>query len=136
DTGIGDVFNSRVAGNVSNTDILGSMEFACAVAGAKVVLVLGHTRCGAVKGAVANAKLGNLTSLLNQIKPAIGQTMYLGKRDADNYDFVDAVARTNVMLTLNDIRKNSPTLEDLEKSGSIKLVGAMYDISTGKIEFI
>ncbi|HAT8502178.1 TPA: carbonic anhydrase family protein [Vibrio vulnificus] len=136
DTGIGDVFNSRVAGNVSNTDILGSMEFACAVAGAKVVLVLGHTKCGAVKGAIANAKLGNLTSLLDKIKPAIGQTTYLGKRDADNYDFVDAVARTNVMLTLNDIRKNSPTLEDLEKSGSIKLVGAMYDISTGKIEFI
>jgi carbonic anhydrase len=136
DTGIGDVFNSRVAGNVSNTDILGSMEFACAVAGAKVVLVLGHTKCGAVKGAIANAKLGNLTGLLDKIKPAIGKTTYLGKRDADNYDFVDAVARTNVMLTLEDIRKNSPTLEDLEKLGAIKLVGAMYDISTGRVEFI
>ncbi len=136
DTGIGDVFNSRVAGNVSNTDILGSMEFACAIAGAKVVLVLGHTKCGAVKGAIANAKLGNLTGLLDKIKPAINKTTYLGKRDADNYDFVDAVARTNVILTLDEIRKNSPTLGKLEKTGSIKLVGAMYDISTGQVDFI
>lgn len=136
DTGIGDVFNSRVAGNVSNADILGSMEFACAVAGAKVVLVLGHTKCGAVKGAIANAQLGNLTGLLDKIKPAIGKTTYIGKRDADNYDFVDAVARTNVVMTLDEIRKNSPTLKELEGSGKIKLVGAMYDISTGKVEFI
>ncbi len=136
DTGIGDVFNSRVAGNVSNVDILGSMEFACAVAGAKVVLVLGHTKCGAVKGAIANAQLGNLTGLLDKIKPAIGKTTYIGKRDADNYDFVDAVARTNVVITLDEIRKNSPTLKELEDLGKIKLVGSMYDISTGKVEFI
>lgn len=135
DTGIGEVFNSRVAGNISNADILGSMEFACAVAGAKLVLVMGHTKCGAVKGAIANAKLGNLTQMLDKIKPAISKTTYLGKRDADNYDFVDAVAKTNVMMTLEDIRRNSPTLKELEDSGKIKLVGSMYDISTGKVDF-
>lgn len=136
DAGIGDVFNSRVAGNVSNADILGSMEFACAVAGSKVVLVMGHTQCGAVQGAIANVELGNLTGLLEQIKPSIGKTTYSGERVASNYDFVDAVAKTNVSLTIDEIRKNSPILKGLEKSGKIKIVGAMYDISTGEVNFI
>jgi carbonic anhydrase len=134
DLGIGDVFNSRVAGNIVNEDILGSMEFACKLAGAKVVLVMGHTACGAVKGAVADAKLGNLTGLLAKIKPAVAATVYQGDRSADNYTFVDAVARTNVELTIQAIRTYSPVLEDLEKSGSIKIVGAMYDIGNGAVE--
>ena len=136
DAGIGDLFNSRVAGNVSNDDILGSMEFACAAAGAKVVFVMGHTKCGAVKGAIANVQLGNLTGLLDKIKPAIDKTKYKGVRSADNYEFIDAVAETNVKLTINDIRKNSSTLRALENEGKIKIVGAMYDISNGKVTLI
>lgn len=128
DTGIGELFNSRVAGNVSNSDILGSMEFACDVAGAKVVFVMGHTKCGAVKGAIADVQLGNLTGLLDKIKPAIAKTDFDGERAADNYAFVDAVAKTNVELVIEEIRQNSPALANLERSGSIKIVGAMYDI--------
>jgi carbonic anhydrase len=100
DLGIGDCFNARVAGNIANDDILGSMEFACKVAGAKVVLVMGHTACGAIKGAIDNAQLGNLTGLLAKIKPAVQATTYTGERSASNYSFVDAVARKNVELTL------------------------------------
>ncbi|WP_018691503.1 carbonic anhydrase family protein [Algicola sagamiensis] len=135
DAGIGDMFNSRVAGNVSNADILGSMEFACAVAGAKVVLVLGHTKCGAVQGAIAKVKMGNLTTLLNKIEPSIAKTKFKGERKAENYDFVDAVAKTNVEMTIQEIRKNSETLAKLEKEGKIKIVGAMYNISNGKVDF-
>jgi len=135
DLGIGDVFNSRVAGNIINEDILGSMEFACKLAGAKVVVVMGHTACGAIKGSISDAKLGNLTALLAKIKPAVNATVYHGDRSANNYSFVDAVARTNVELTIKGIRANSPVLSDLEKAGTIKIVGAMYDISTGAVEF-
>ena len=135
DLGIGDTFNARVAGNVSNDDILGSMEFACKLAGAKVVLVMGHTRCGAVKGAIDDAQLGNLTGLLGKIRPAVAATKYQGERSAGNYGFVDAVARTNVELTLADIRSRSSVLADLEKSGAIKIVGAMYNLETGVVEF-
>src|SRR5262252_7293729 len=112
DLGIVDVFNCRVAGNVSNEDILGSMEFACKLAGAKVVLVMGHTACGAIKGAIDNAELGNLTGLLDKIKPAVQATNYSGERSAKNYDFVDAVARTNVQMTMESVRKNSAVLAD------------------------
>ncbi|PSW18182.1 carbonic anhydrase [Photobacterium sanctipauli] len=136
DAGIGEIFNSRVAGNVSNSDILGSMEFATAVAGAKVILVMGHTKCGAVQGAIANVEMGNLTGLLDKIKPAIAETHYEGKKEPENYAYVDAVAKTNVQLTIEEIRKNSGTIKDLEESGKIKLVGAMYDISTGKMELV
>ncbi|CAI0969044.1 carbonic anhydrase [Serratia quinivorans] len=136
DAGIGETFNSRVAGNVENDDILGSMEFACALAGAKLVLVMGHTSCGAVKGAIANAELGNLTGLLNKIKPAIAATRYEGERSASNYGFVDAVARTNVQMTLQDIRRRSPVLSKLEQEGKIKIVGAMYQLVGGKVEFL
>ena len=135
DLGIGDTFNARVAGNISNDDILGSMEFACKLAGAKVVLVMGHTACGAIKGAIDNAQLGNLTALLGKIRPAVAATKYQGERSASNYGFVDAVARTNVELTMADIRRRSSVLADLEKSGAIKIVGAMYNLETGVVEF-
>jgi carbonic anhydrase len=135
DLGIGDTFNARVAGNISNDDILGSMEFACKLAGAKVVLVMGHTACGAIKGAIDNAQLGNLTGLLGKIRPAVAATKYQGERSASNYGFVDAVARTNVELTMADIRRRSSVLADLEKSGAIKIVGAMYNLETGVVEF-
>jgi len=135
DLGIGDIFNCRVAGNVRNADILGSMEFACKLAGAKVVLVMGHTACGAIKGAIDNAELGNLTGLLAKIKPAIDVTAYTGERSAKNYGFVDAVARKNVELTVADIRKDSPVLAGLEAKGEIKMAGAMYNLATGAVEF-
>lgn len=136
DTGIGELFNSRVAGNVSSSDVLGGMEFACAIAGAKVVFVMGHTKCGAVKGAIANSTLGNLTGLLHKIKPAIEQTNYVGVKSADNYDYVNAVAEMNVKLTINEIRANSPVLKSLEEKGELKIVGAMYDISNGKVTLL
>ena len=136
DLGIGDIFNCRVAGNVANEDILGSMEFACKLAGAKVLLVMGHTACGAIKGAIANAELGNLTGLLAKIKPAVQETTYTGDRSATNYGFVDAVARKTVELTLATIRKASPVLAELAASGSIKITGAMYKLETGAVEFL
>ncbi|MDB5812395.1 MAG: carbonic anhydrase [Betaproteobacteria bacterium] len=136
DLGIGDVFNTRVAGNIENSDVLGGMEFACQLSGAKVVLVMGHTSCGAIKGAVANAELGNLTGLLAKIKPAVAATTYSGARTADNYDFVDAVARKNVEMTVAGIRKNSPVLAALESKGTIKIAGAMYNLKTGAVEFL
>jgi len=135
DLGIGDVFNCRVAGNIENEDILGSMEFACKVAGAKVVMVMGHTACGAIKGAIDNAQLGNLTGLLAKIKPAVQATSYTGERSAKNYSFVDAVARKNVEMTVANIRKNSPVLLELETNGALKITGAMYDLETGGVEF-
>jgi carbonic anhydrase len=136
DAGIGDTFNARVAGNIANKDILGSMEFACAVAGAKVVLVMGHTACGAIKGAIDKVELGNLTGLLETIKPAVEATTYTGERTSKNYAFVDAVAVTNVKLTIDAIRSGSPVLADLEKKGSLKIVGAMYDLTNGRVTFL
>lgn len=136
DAGIGDTFVGRVAGNVVNDDMLGSMEFACAVSGAKIVLVLGHTACGAVKGAINDVVLGNLTGLLARIKPAIPATKFDGEKSSKNGPYVDAVARTNVVLALGEIRRRSPILEDLEKKGTIQITGAMYDLSTGMVEFV
>jgi carbonic anhydrase len=136
DVGIGDTFVGRVAGNIVNDDMLGSMEFACAVSGAKVVLVLGHTACGAVKGAIDDVVVGNLTGLLARIKPAIPATKFEGERSSKNASYVDAVARTNVTLGLGEIRRRSPILEDLEKKGNIKITGAMYDLATGIVDFI
>jgi carbonic anhydrase len=135
DLGIGDCFNARVAGNVANEDILGSMEFACKLAGAKVVLVMGHTSCGAIKGAIDHAQLGNLTGLLAKIRPAVDATAYSGERSAKNYGFVDAVARKNVELTMADIHQRSAVLAEMETSGAIKIAGAMYNIQTGVVEF-
>jgi carbonic anhydrase len=136
DAGIGDTFISRVAGNVVNDDILGSMEFGCAVAGAKVVLVLGHTACGAVKGAIDDVVTGNLTGLLARIKPAIKATKFDGERSTKNLEYVDAVARTNVLLVLDQIRRRSPKLAALEEKGSIKLTGGMYNLTNGVAEFL
>ena len=135
DLGIGDCFNARVAGNIANDDILGSMEFACKVAGAKVVLVMGHTACGAIKGAIDNVQLGNLTGLLAKIRPAVEATQYQGERSVKNYGYVDAVARKNVELTMIDIHRRSAVLADLETSGAIKIGGAMYNLETGLVEF-
>jgi carbonic anhydrase len=135
DLRIGDVFNSRIAGNVENPDILGSMEFSCKLSGAKVVLVMGHTGCGAIKGAIDNAELGNLTGLLAKIKPAVTATVYNGERTSKNYRFVDAVARKNVEITIADIRKDSPVLAGMESSGAIKIAGAMYNLQTGVVDF-
>lgn len=136
DLGIGDTFNTRVAGNIANEDILGSMEYACAVAGSKVVLVMGHTACGAIKGAIDNVRLGNLTGLLEKIRPAIEATQYDGDRTAKNYPFVNAVARKNVELTMAGIRAGSSVLKELEDQGHIKIAGAMYSVETGAVEFL
>jgi len=135
DMGIGDTFNARIAGNIANSDLLGSLEFACAAAGAKVVLVMGHTACGAIKGAIDKVELGNLTGLLDKIKPSIAATEYTGERTGKNDDFVNAVARTNVQLTIETIRRNSEILASLEKKGAIKIVGSMYDLKTGAVTF-
>jgi carbonic anhydrase len=112
------------------------MEFACAAAGAKAILVLGHTACGAVKGAIDDVVLGNLTGLLARIKPAIPATKFDGEKSSKNASYVDAVARTNVTLGLAEIRRRSPILADLEKKGNIKITGAMYDLATGVVEFV
>ena len=135
DTGIGDTFNARVAGNIANDDIIGSLEFACAAAGAKVVLVMGHTACGAVKGAIDNVELGHLTGLLEKIKPAISATTFTGERTSKNPDFVDAVAATNVRRAVDEIRQRSNVLAGLEKQGKIKFVGSMYQLVGGRVEF-
>ena len=136
DLGIGDIFNARVAGNISNDDILGSMEFACKLEGAKVVLVMGHTSCGAIKGAIDNAELGNLTGLLAKIKPAMKATPLKGELSSKNRAYVDAVALKNVELTMADIRKKSPVLAELESKGMLKIAGAMYDLETAKLNFL
>src|SRR5690348_797651 len=135
DLGIGDTFNARVAGNIVNEDIAGSIEFATKVAGAKVILVMGHTACGAIKGAIDGAQLGNLTGLLAKIKPAVEATQYTGDRSAKNDAFVDAVARKNVELTMAAIRRDSPVLAGMESSGAIKIAGSMYDLQSGVIDF-
>ena len=135
DLGIGEVFNARVAGNVSTSDILGSMEFACKVAGAKVILVMGHTSCGAVKGAIDEAKLDNLTGLLEKIRPAVEATAFQGERSSKNAAFVDAVALKNVELTVNAIREKSAVLRDLESTKTIKIAGSLYHLETATVEF-
>ena len=133
--GIGETFNARIAGNIANNDLIGSLEFACAAAGAKVIVVMGHTACGAIKGAIDNVELGSLTGLLDKIKPAISATTYSGERSSKNDSFVDAVAKTNVQQTINEIRKGSAVLSSLEKEGKLKIVGAMYHLNGGKVEF-
>ncbi len=138
DQGVGDIFSARVAGNIVNEDLLGSIEFACKLAGTKVLVVLGHTACGAVKGACDDAKLGNLTILLDKIKPAVDAVMEpsdVSLRNSKNIDFVNEVAAKNIQLTIENTRKMSPVLKEMEDSGDIKIVGAMYDISTGNVSF-
>jgi carbonic anhydrase len=136
DTGIGDAFNARVAGNIANDDMLASLEFACAAAGAKLILVMGHTACGAIKGAIDAVELGHLTELLHRIKPAVAATAYEGARTSKNAAFVDAVAVTNVRRTLEQIRQQSSVLADLEKAGKLKIVGSMYHLQDGQLEVL
>jgi len=136
DCGIGEIFSSRVAGNVADEDVLGSIEFACKVAGSKVALIMGHTSCGAIKGAIDRVEFGNLTALLAKIRPAVEATHYSGERSAQNYEFVDAVAREHVFLTIANIRTKSPVLRELESVGSIKIVGSMYNLKKGTVEFL
>jgi carbonic anhydrase len=139
DQGVGDIFSARVAGNIVNEDLLGSIEFACKLAGTKVVVILGHTACGAVKGACDDAKLGNLTTLLHKIKPAVkavSEPADSSLRNSKNIDFVNEVAMKNIALTIEDTRSLSPVLKDMEDNGEIKIVGAMYDINNGKVTFL
>ena len=138
DEGIGDVFSVRIAGNFENEDILGSMEFACKLAGTKVIVVLGHTACGAVKGACDDAKLGNLTALISKLKPAVEavtEPADTSKRNSANIDFVNSVAEKNVYMTMENIREKSPVLKEMEDNGEIKIIGAMYDIKDGSVTF-
>jgi len=134
DQGIGDVFTARVAGNVVNADLLGSLEFACKMAGAKAIVVLGHTSCGAVGGAIAGAELGKLTELLNKIRPAVERIRE--SMSDEEPGFADYVSEENVRQTLATIRAGSPVLAAMEAEGEIALAGAMYDVSTGEVRFL
>ena len=138
DQGLGDIFSVRIAGNFVNEDILGSMEFASKLAGTKLIVVLGHTACGAVKGACDDAKMGNLTKLIEKITPAVNATTEpkdKSLRNSKNLDFVDAVSKKNVELTIDRIHAESPILSEMEKNGEILIIGAMYDITTGAVAF-
>ena len=139
DQGIGDIFSVRIAGNFVNSDILGSMEFASKLAGTKLILVLGHTACGAVKGACDHAELGNLTGMLDNIAPAVDaivEPTAAAERTSANIDFVNAVGNKNIELTIDRIREESPVLTEMEQAGEIQIVGGMYDIATGKVNFL
>jgi len=136
DRGIGDLFVARVAGNFVNEDILGSMEFACKVSGSKLILVLGHEHCGAVKAAVDDVKLGNITSMLQKIRPAVESVVYDGERNAKNQDFVHMVCESNIRNSIAQIRLNSPILKDMEDKGEIKIVGGVYDMDNGKVAWL
>jgi carbonic anhydrase len=136
DQGLGDIFSCRVAGNVLNDDILGSMEFACKVAGAKAIVVLGHTRCGAVKGACDGVRLGNLTSLLEKIEEAVElETATVTDRNSQNAEFVERVAELNVLLVKRQIMEWSPLLAEMVANSEIAIVGGMYDVESGAVSF-
>jgi carbonic anhydrase len=138
DQGVGDIFSVRIAGNFVNEDILGSMEFASKLAGTKLIVVLGHTSCGAVKGACDHARLGNLSALIQKIEPAVAAVSSPEEADlrtSANLDFVNAVAKKNVEMTIDNIRNQSEVLKELEDMGDIKIIGAMYDIATGSVTF-
>ena len=137
DQGLGDVFVGRIAGNFVNEDLLGSMEFACKLSGAKLILVMGHQHCGAIKGAIDDVKLGNLTSLLTKIKPAVRISQdFVGEKTSKNEAFVRLVAQNNVKLTIENIRKKSPVLREMEQKGEIKIVGAFYTLTKGELIFL
>ncbi len=136
DQGLGDIFSCRIAGNVLNDDIIGSMEFACKIAGVKLIMVLGHTECGAIKGACDNVKMGKLTGLLKKIKPAIkSEKKTKDKRDSTNQNFVSNVASLNVVNTLKEVTKKSSIIKTMNKKGQIAIVGGMYDVATGVVDF-
>jgi carbonic anhydrase len=137
DQGLGDVFSIRIAGNILNEDILGSMEFATKVVGTKIIIVLGHTKCGAIVGACNNVALGNLTALLDKVKPAIAiEKETTENRTGSNVRFVDNVTTNNVIHTIERIRRESPIILDLENIGAIKIVGAIYNVDTGSVNFL
>ncbi|WP_299046615.1 carbonic anhydrase family protein [uncultured Polaribacter sp.] len=141
DLGIGDIFVARVAGNIENKDIVGSMEFATAVAGSKVVIVMGHTSCGAVKHAIDNTdaasmQMNALQSLLNEIKPSMKEVKVTGEISSKNIEFTNNVIHNNALKTVEDIRIASPKMASLEKDGKIKIVAAVYNMETGKVAFL
>ena len=136
DQGLGDVFSVRIAGNIINEDILGSMEFGCKVAGSKIIVVLGHTKCGAVKGACDHVEMGNLTALLTKIRPAVDDEVTVKEnRNSGNTVFVEKVSAINVKRTVKAIMERSPILKEMIESGQIGIVGGTHDISTGEVEF-
>ncbi|MEQ8525053.1 carbonic anhydrase family protein [Gracilimonas sp.] len=137
DKGVGDIFVARVAGNFVNEDILGSAEFATAVAGSKVVVVMGHESCGAVKAAIDGVEMGNITAMLDKIEPAVEMTAnYSGDRNSSNNDYVTEVVNNNVLNTIEEMRKNSPIIAELERNGEVVIAGAFYDLDTGKVTFL
>ena len=136
DLGVGDVFVARVAGNIINPDILASMEYGCKVVGSKIIVVLGHTECGAVKAAIDKVELGNITELLAKIKPAVDSlSKFDGEKTSKNKKLVDEVSVENVDVSMDNIRKNSPILKEMEEKGEIDIVGCMYDLENGKVEY-
>jgi carbonic anhydrase len=136
DLGIGDAFSIRIAGNIVNDDILGSMEFACKVAGSKIIVVLGHTKCGAIKGACDHVELGNLTTLISKIQPAVNDEKTITEnRNSGNSEFVEKVATINVKRTVQAIMERSPILKELIESGAVGIVGGTHDISSGEVHF-
>ena len=136
DQGLGDIFSIRIAGNIINEDILGSMEFGCKVAGSKIIIVLGHTKCGAIKGACDHVEMGNLTSLLSKIRPAVDDELTIAEnRNSSNSEFVEKVSVINVQRTVNSILQRSPILKEMIESGEIGIVGGTHDISTGQVAF-
>jgi carbonic anhydrase len=136
DQGLGDVFSIRIAGNILNEDILGSMEYACKIAGSKLLVVLGHTNCGAIMGACNNITMGHITTLLDKIKPAIEkETLTVLNRNGENSEFTYNVTSINVSLIVDKIRETSPILVEMEKENEIKIVGGIYNVETGKVKF-
>ncbi len=136
DQGLGDIFSIRIAGNILNDDILGSMEFACKIAGSKLIVVLGHTKCGAIEGACDNIELGHITTLLNKVKPAIEiEKETTSERNSKNKKFVENVTVHNVTLTVKKVKEQSPILNEMEGSGKIKIIGGLYDLDSGKVTF-
>jgi carbonic anhydrase len=136
DLGLGDIFSIRIAGNILNDDILGSMEYGIHEAGVKLLVVLGHTKCGAVIGACNNVELGNLTGLLSKLKPAIAnEQTVINDRDGSNNDFVTKVSEQNVLLTIERVRRESAIINEFERAGKIMIVGGLYNVETGKVDF-
>lgn len=136
--GIGDLFVARVAGNIVNEDILGSLEYACKVSGSKLIVVLGHEYCGAVKSAIDDVKLGNITALLSKIRPAVkvASETFKGEKTSSNPEFVEAVCDHNVELAIKEIREKSPILKEMEDKKEIMIIGGVYDMKTGKVNFM
>lgn len=136
--GIGDLFVVRIAGNFVNEDMLGCLEFACKISGAKLIVVLGHEHCGAIKSAIDHVEMGNLTAMLSRIRPSVDLVgkEFQGEKSSSNPEFVKAICIQNVSRTINDIRTGSPILKEMEDGGGIKIVGAIYQMETGKVDFL